>query len=138
MVWTDGLFKELALCSDGFCGWVAEVYRFVEGGAASPTSTTKAKAAHLGKDPEDTTDPMKYRVLMITWHLYRRWAAMRLADVVPWICDRSILGSVKVIEDSDVTQVQLMPKKLPTRFREWYAGISLGSNCCMPISYCCS
>ena len=50
-----------------------------------PRATTVARAAFLCKDPEKAQDPMQYRVLRIVSALYRRWAAIRLETLRPWI-----------------------------------------------------
>ena len=56
----------------------------IEEGAPWPNDLLKTKAAYLSKDPDKTTDPLAYRVLMILPVLYRRWAALRLNDMKPW------------------------------------------------------
>ena len=39
----------------------------------------------MEKEPEDRLNPLAYRVLQLLPNLYRRWAAMRLKDLAPWV-----------------------------------------------------
>lgn len=43
------------------------------------------KPVSRSKDPEDTLNPLSYRVLLILPVLYRRCASLRLHDMAPWV-----------------------------------------------------
>ena len=76
---------ELKLFSFKLCGWVAEVLRCIEEGAAWPTSTRHAKIAYLEKEGSVPGEVMSYRPLTIMAPIYRRWASMRLRSMEAWV-----------------------------------------------------
>ena len=43
------------------------------------------RSAFLAKTEIPSLDPLQYRILLILPILYRRWAALRLRDLAPWI-----------------------------------------------------
>eukprot|EP00969_Alexandrium_andersonii_P006838 298199-Alexandrium_andersonii.AAC.1 len=64
---------------------MARLLALVEAGAPWPSAFLHAKAAFLAKSAEPTTEPLDRRVLMICAAVYRRWAAIRLRHLDPWI-----------------------------------------------------
>ena len=46
---------------------------------------TQARAAFLAKDNEAKENCMNYRILTIMPLFYRRWAALRLRSLDPWV-----------------------------------------------------
>ena len=50
---------------------------------------TKARAAFLEKEP-GSSDPLDFRLLLIMSTFYRRWAALRLKQLMPWIMGWSL------------------------------------------------
>ena len=64
---------------------LAHLLNMVEETGRWPEGTTEAKAAFLEKDPEDSGNPLAYRVLLILPGVYRRWAGLRLTQLADWI-----------------------------------------------------
>ena len=58
--------------------WLAHLLNQIETGAPWRPDLLHAKPAFLSKDPDNTHDPLAYRVLTILLFLYRRWASTRL------------------------------------------------------------
>ena len=82
----DGwLPSDLALLSDKGLQILADLLNLIEDGAPWPTSTKVARAVFLPKDPEDTQNPLAYRILKVTPAIYRRWATTRMRHLEDWI-----------------------------------------------------
>lgn len=64
---------------------MTDLYNLVEDGCPWPAGMSKARAAHLMKDPNKAGCPIAYRVLLIMSMPYRRWASIRVKDMAPWI-----------------------------------------------------
>ena len=64
---------------------LTDMLNCIEGGAAWPVGITFGRLVFLAKDPKDTEQPLSYRPLLITPHVYRRWAAYRLQTLDSWI-----------------------------------------------------
>ena len=47
----------------------------------------QTRAVFLSKDPEDTQNPLAYRVLKITSGWYRKWASYHVNHLTDWIKD---------------------------------------------------
>lgn len=64
---------------------LASLLNIIERGAPWPDGTTHGRAAYLAKGDIPSLDVVDYRVLQTLPILYRRWAALRLRDVAPWV-----------------------------------------------------
>ena len=64
---------------------LALLFVAIEGGAAWPEDSLHVKAAFLAKEENPSLDPLGYRILLIFPILYRRWAAVRLRNLAPWV-----------------------------------------------------
>ena len=75
---------DMALLSSTLYKRIAQLYNLVEEGAQWPKATRDARAAFLAKE-ENAASPLDYRLLLMMSTLYRSWAKIRLADLMPWI-----------------------------------------------------
>ena len=75
----------MALLSDGGLQIIADLLNEIENGAPWPESTMFARAVFLPKDPNDTQNPLAYRILKITSSIYRRWATTRIQHLEDWV-----------------------------------------------------
>ena len=64
---------------------VAYLLRAVEEGAPWPTGILHGRAVFLAKTEVPSLDPLKYRVLLVLPLCHRKWAAVRLSNLAPWI-----------------------------------------------------
>ena len=71
--------------ADGRHRLAGKAFCRIEQGAQWPQQTRWGKAFVLSKVEGVTTDPMDFRTLLIMPRLYRRWAGLRLHDLVPWV-----------------------------------------------------
>ena len=76
---------EMRMLSDAAYQGIADLFNLVEDGAPWPATLNKARAAFLEKNPEHRGDPTSLRVLLMLPAIYRRWAAIRLITLRPWI-----------------------------------------------------
>ena len=76
--------KDLALLSNEGLQVIADLLNEIEKGAPWPDSTMLARAVFLPKDPNDTQNPLAYRVLKITSSVYRRWGTTHQAQQQSW------------------------------------------------------
>ena len=79
--WGD---DDLTLVSKAATTWLARMFDTIEAGAPWPEQMLHTKATYLAKDINNMDDALKYRVLLITPILYRRWAATRLQALDEW------------------------------------------------------
>ena len=77
--------EDFTYLSDETYEWVATHLNIIENGGAWPQDLLLGRAAFLSKDPDDTENPLSYRVLLILPVLYRRWATARLSDMQGWV-----------------------------------------------------
>ena len=63
---------------------LAALLNSIEGGAPWPKAILRARAAFLEKE-EGARRPLDFRVLTILNAIYRRWRAIRLKHLMPWI-----------------------------------------------------
>ena len=75
----------MALLSDNGLQLIVDILNLIEEGAEWPKSSQVARAVFLPKDPDDTQNPLKYRILKITSAYYRRWASTRNQQLEEWI-----------------------------------------------------
>ena len=45
----------------------------------------ETRAVFLSKNPDDTCNPLNYRILKITSGIYRKWASAWLYKLAPWV-----------------------------------------------------
>ena len=64
---------------------LARFLRAIEGGAAGPPEFACARTVFLGKTTEFSLDPLDNRVVFVCSAVYRRWAALRLRHLGPWV-----------------------------------------------------
>ena len=79
--WSPSEFSLLSLYA---CQQLAILRNTIESGAKWPDALRDARAAFLPKDMDDPTNPLADRVLLIMPTLYRRWASVRLKQLLPW------------------------------------------------------
>ena len=75
----------MAKLSDKAYDYMARLLNKIESTGRWPAGTTEAKAAFLEKNPEDSDNPLAYRVLLILPGIYRRWAGLRLTQMNDWV-----------------------------------------------------
>ena len=44
-----------------------------------------ARAAYMEKHPDESLNPLAYRILLIMPVAYRKWATTRLRALMPWV-----------------------------------------------------
>ena len=76
---------ELSWFSDQACKCTARLYNMIEKGAKWPEGAEKARAAFLEQDSNKHGQVMNYRILLMLSALCRKWAAIRLSAMQPWI-----------------------------------------------------
>ena len=76
---------ELALASWEMCRWIRHLFELIESGTPWPKSCLHAVVRYLEKDGSVLGEVMSYRPLTISVPIYRRWAAMRLLTMIPWV-----------------------------------------------------
>ena len=76
---------ELALASWNTSIWIKELFKMIEAGKPWPKSCLHAMVRYLEKPGSKMGDAMSFRPLTITVPIYRRWAAIRLKAMQPWI-----------------------------------------------------
>eukprot|EP00969_Alexandrium_andersonii_P281089 12428047-Alexandrium_andersonii.AAC.1 len=64
--------------------WLAALYNKVESGIPWPKVLCHARAVFLAKEDSDLT-PKGFRILTIGSHVYRKWGAIRLTCLEPWV-----------------------------------------------------
>lgn len=77
--------RDMALLSEHSLQLVADLLNAIERGAPWPTHMLQARAAFLSKDPNDTSNPLAYRIPKITSGWYRKWASCRNKNLEQWI-----------------------------------------------------
>ena len=65
--------------------WLASLLNRIEAGADWPSDLLHGKASFLSKTEEASSDPLKYRILLLLPALYRKWATVRLKHLKPWV-----------------------------------------------------
>ena len=92
--------------------WLTEMFHLIESGTPWPRQLLVARAIFLAKELAPST-AMQYIILTIAAHVYRRWAAMRLEDAMPWAAqwlDDSMFGGSpgrSALDASWLTSLQL-------------------------------
>eukprot|EP00969_Alexandrium_andersonii_P255721 11303743-Alexandrium_andersonii.AAC.1 len=76
---------ELAHMSPLAADWLTRMLKLVEATGQWPRQLARARAVYLSKSTTPSYDALSYRVLLIMAAVYRRWAAMRLQDLAPWV-----------------------------------------------------
>ena len=64
----------------------------IEAGASWPEDLLHARATYMKKDDADPLNPVGFRVLLMLPVVYRRWVAVRLAHLEPWIQKWALSG----------------------------------------------
>ena len=78
--------RDIAILSDHALDWLIRLLDQVEEGKMQwPEHMLVTRAVFLSKDPDDTDNPMKYRILKITSAIYRKWASYRTQCLQAWI-----------------------------------------------------
>ena len=77
--------KDLALLSDKAIQALVDFLNEIEKGAPWPEHMLQTRAVFLSKDPDQTANPLAYRILKITSGLYRKWASCRNMNLENWI-----------------------------------------------------
>ena len=93
--WTD---QALAQMSDLAAAWLCRLFHAVEAGDEWPQQVEVARSVFLAKCAVDSVSPFDYRVLTIASVVYRRWAAVRLAQLQPWVnswATEDLYGGIK-------------------------------------------
>ena len=75
----------MALLSDRAIDLIVDMLNAIEEGAAWPQHMLHTRAVFLSKDPDDTCNPLAYRILKITSGWYRKWASLRNRNLEDWI-----------------------------------------------------
>jgi ribonuclease HI len=77
--------RDIALLSDYSLGFVVKLLNAIERGAPWPEHMLHTRAVFLSKDPEQTDNPLSYRILKITSGWYRKWGTCRNRGLRDWI-----------------------------------------------------
>ena len=80
--WAPEDLSMLPLCA---FNWLAQLLNRIEAGASWPSDLLHGKASFLSKTEEPSSDPLKYRILLLLPVLYRKWATVRLKHLKPWV-----------------------------------------------------
>ena len=89
--------------------WLAKLLNLVEEGHGWPRQLLHAKSAYMEKDPADRANPLAYRVLQLLPNLYRRWAAMRLKELLPWVEEWRLEEMYAGVEGQEHMMVPMAP-----------------------------
>ena len=76
--------SELKPCPLIASQWIANLFNLIEDGQKWPDSTPTAKAIWLLKPKSDPTDPISFRILIITSAIDRRRAGARVRELQPY------------------------------------------------------
>ena len=82
----------MALLSDKAFEIMAALLNLIEKGAEWPQPLLHGRAAFLEKDEDKQVEPLSFRVLLVLPTLYRKWAALRLANLQHWISKWAMLS----------------------------------------------
>ena len=63
---------------------MVDMLNAIELGAPWPQHMLITRAVFLSKDPDDTANPLAYRILKITSGWYRKWASCRDRNLTKW------------------------------------------------------
>ena len=78
--------------------WLTAMYKMIEQGESWPDDSLTIGAHLLPKDTSDATNPLAYRILLITPSIYRLWARYRLSQLDEWaslwLPDCSFAGTI--------------------------------------------
>ena len=77
--------RDLTLLSDNAIQLLVDFLNAIEKGAPWPEHMLQTRAVFLSKDPDNTANPLAYRILKITSGLYRKWASCRNRNLEGWI-----------------------------------------------------
>ena len=79
--------SEFAMLSDKAFDFLAMMLNMIESGTGRPKVLRHVKGATLAKTEGQSYDPLDFRILMIMPAVYRKWAALRLRQLAPWVSE---------------------------------------------------